>query len=71
MADKVDKVFDPFPSDPAILAMGKSDKQSFNPEVSPFTPMSELGTWRVIAAEYTGMFRFYQTGVTSCGVCSR
>ena len=57
MTDKLDKVFDPFPSDPAIVAMGKSDKAdktSFNPDVSPFTPMSELGTWRVIAAEYTG-----------------
>ena len=58
MTDKLDKVYDPFPSDPAIVAMGKPDKTSFNPEVSPFTPMSELGTWRVIAAEYTGKKSF-------------
>ena len=60
MPDKADKapVYDPFPSDPAIVAMGKSDKAAanFNPDVSPFTPasMAELCTWRVIAAEYTG-----------------
>ena len=30
------------------------DKQHFNPDVSPFTPVSELCTWKVIAAEYTG-----------------
>jgi len=61
MADPVDPVFDPFPSDPAIVAMGKSDKDkekeksSFNPDVSPFTPaVPELGSWKVIAAEYTG-----------------
>ena len=50
------KVFDPFGSDPAIVAMGRSDikQQSFNPEVSPFTPMADLGSWKVIAAEYTG-----------------
>jgi len=55
MAEKA-KVFDPFGSDPAIVAMGRSDikQQSFNPEVSPFTPMADLGSWRVIAAEYTG-----------------
>ena len=55
MAEKA-KVFDPFGSDPAIVAMGRSDikMQSFNPEVSPFTPTSDLGSWRVIAAEYTG-----------------
>jgi len=49
-------VFDPFGSDPAIVAMGRSDvkQQSFNPEVSPFTPMADLGSWKVIAAEYTG-----------------
>ena len=49
-------MFDPFGSDPAIVAMGRSDikHQSFNPEVCPFTPMSDLGSWRVIAAEYTG-----------------
>ena len=49
-------MFDPFGSDPAIVAMGRSDvkQKAFNPEVSPFTPMAELKTWRVIAAEYTG-----------------
>ena len=70
MADKktssADKVFDPFAADPAIVAMGlpaggqpalnttDKDKQHFNPDVSPFTPVSELCTWKVIAAEYTG-----------------
>ena len=54
-----DPVFDPFPGDPAIVAMGRSDakQQNFNPEVSPFTPftpISDLGSWKVVAAEYTG-----------------
>ena len=66
MADKktssADKVFDPFAADPAIVAMGPAGAEtsnneksaSFNPDVSPFTPVSELGTWKIIAAEYTG-----------------
>ena len=54
-----DPVFNPFPGDPAIVAMGRSaaKQQNFNPEVSPFTPftpMSDLGSWKVVAAEYTG-----------------
>ena len=46
-----DKLFDPFCGDSALTGAGKS---TFNPEVSPFTPSTELTTWQVVAAEYTG-----------------
>lgn len=46
-----DKIFYPNCGDPATNVAGKS---TFNPDVSPFTPSTELGTWQVVAAEYTG-----------------
>ena len=49
-----DKVFDPFCKDPGSAAPGKSEKSSFNPSVSPFTPSADLSSWEVVAAEYTG-----------------
>ena len=48
-----DKVFDPFCSDSATKTGGKTEKSSFDPSVSPFTPHSEQ-SWEVVVAEYTG-----------------
>ena len=49
-----DKMLDPFIGDSATGAAGNCEKSNFNPEVSPFTPSTDLSRWQVVAAEYTG-----------------
>ena len=67
-----DKVFDPFSKDSGGMAPGKSEKSTFNPSVSPFTPSSELSSWEVVAAEYTGkaVAVMQTTGETKLLVCT-